>query len=274
LTPMLYRRLDSAIIYAGFRYQKYHSFQQWQAAAERGTVALTAWVVAHPIKKKGESLPVDGELYRALKASLKKYFQDKCAYCESEFAHVSWGDVEHFRPKREVAGEAHPGYYWLAYSESNLLPSCALCNQSAGKGNHFPIDGRRALGPQDDLSAELPRLLSPYESDDCEPERHFRFVIEESRGRVLPTGKVEGITSRGQESVKRYGLTRPELVRKRRKNQRAAISELDLAMARSELPQTWAELVSSEQEHAAAVRAACHKWRELYMRHLHQLKVP
>jgi hypothetical protein len=271
---MLHRRLDHAVIYAGFSYKKYHDFQQWKDAAKAGTIALTNWVARHPVKQKGESLPVEAELYQALKNGLIGYFQGKCAYCESEFAHVAWGDVEHYRPKRGVTGEMHPGYYWLAYSEDNLMPSCAICNQGAGKGNHFPIAGRRAMCADDDLAAELPMLLSPYEQDDCEPERHVRFVIEESRGKVLPTGRAEGITERGKESVERYRLNRQALMRRRFKNQKAAIGELDLAEVRRELSQVWAELVGSEQEHASAVRAACRKWLEVHKRQLCQLQIP
>lgn len=268
---MFYRRFDPAVIYAGFSHKKYADFQQWQDAAKTGAIELTDWVTAHPVKKKGESLPVEAELYRALKDSLVEYFQGKCAYCESEFGHVAWGDVEHYRPKRGVTGEAHPGYYWLAYSERNLMPSCQLCNQGSAKGNHFPIAGKRAMSVKDDLAAELPKLLSPYEPHDC--ERHILFVIEESRGRALPTGRVEGLTERGQESVTRYRLNRKALVRKRFKSQRSAIRELEWAVARSKLSQVWGELFASDQEHASAVRAACLKWLELYKRQLDQLKV-
>src|SRR5262245_779977 len=121
---MLYREFDPAVIYAGFSHKNFRDFEHWKEEARAGTETLENWIVSHPVKKKGESLPVDSELYRALKECLKAYFHCKCAYCESEFDTVAWGDVEHYRPKRGVTGETHPGYYWLAYAERNLMPSC------------------------------------------------------------------------------------------------------------------------------------------------------
>jgi uncharacterized protein (TIGR02646 family) len=84
-------------------------------------------------------------------------FLGKCAYCEVQFVLDQTGDVEHFRPKAGVVDEHdqrvdHPGYYWLAYEWSNLLPSCSKCNRltktkdgrRVGKGERFPVMGRRA----------------------------------------------------------------------------------------------------------------------------------
>lgn len=271
---MLHRRFDPTAIYAAFSDQKYHDFATWQASADAGTAALERWAADHPIRKRGESLPVDSDIYRALKPCLIAYFQGKCAYCESKFDYVAWGDVEHYRPKRKVVGETHPGYYWLAYRAHNLMPSCQLCNQGPGKANHFPIDGKRAMSAQDDLFAELPKLLNPYEEDDCELGNHIRFVIERSEGTVLPTGRVEGVTERGKESVARYRLDRPELRNRRRRNQQVAVNDLDLAAVRSQLPHTWANLMDVEQEHASAVRAACLAWRAAYIDALRGLPLP
>jgi 5-methylcytosine-specific restriction endonuclease McrA len=80
-------------------------------------------------------------------------FYGKCAYCEAPIRDYQPGDVEHFRPKAGVSDEngqavflfdeegqvqvgadgkpvEHPGYYWLAYEWTNLLPACAKCNQT------------------------------------------------------------------------------------------------------------------------------------------------
>jgi hypothetical protein len=222
---MLYREFDANIIYAAFSHKKFCDFQHWKDEATKGTSLLDQWIAAHPVKQKGESLPVDAEIYRALKECLKSYFQGKCAYCESEFDTVAWGDVEHFRPKRGVAGETHPGYYWLSYSEPNLMPSCQKCNQGEGKRNHFPILGKRATCPQDDLSAEFPVLLNPYEKDDCaEYERHFKYIFVESGWDLDPTGQIEGVTERGKRSIELYDLKRESLKKRRRKNQVAAVN--------------------------------------------------
>lgn len=67
----------------------------------------------------------------------------KCAYCEARVIHISYGDVEHFRPKAafqqgETTPLEKPGYYWLAYDWLNLLLSCQICNQRH-KRNLFPL---------------------------------------------------------------------------------------------------------------------------------------
>lgn len=135
----------------------------------------------------------------------------KCAYCE----HVEQGkrnDVEHFRP----AGRAHrsenessPGYWWLAYTWSNLLFSCRNCNQAGGKHDWFPLElGSIPLQPeQAPPGSELPTLIDP--SADM-PLEHIEFTSEQigDRRRWLP----RGITARGQETVRILGLARPSLV--------------------------------------------------------------
>jgi|RhiMetdeSRZDD1v2_1073273.scaffolds.fasta_scaffold515791_2 hypothetical protein len=268
---MLYRAFDPAVIYKSFTHQKYKTFKEWQEVAETATQALVDWAAAHPVKKKGESLPVDEDVYRALKPYLKCYFQGKCAYCESDFDAVAWGDVEHYRPKRAVTGAVHPGYYWMAYAENNLMPSCQLCNQGIGKRNYFPIAGVRAMSKADDLGLELPLLLNPYEKLDCgEDCNHLRHVIEESGYDVLPTGYVEGLTPRGVESVKLYALNRQGLVKRRKKNQNNAIKALKAAVGTPALKAEWRALFDGEQEHATAVRAVAICWLQAYKRQLEE----
>jgi hypothetical protein len=36
---------------------------------------------------------------KTVKTALQKAQHDKCAFCESKFSHIAYGDVEHFRPK-------------------------------------------------------------------------------------------------------------------------------------------------------------------------------
>jgi uncharacterized protein (TIGR02646 family) len=70
---------------------------------------------------------------------LKNIYRNKCAYCE---CFEPEPEVEHYRPKKGVTQlPGHPGYYWLCYEWSNLMPSCHDCNKSATKGNHFPVYG-------------------------------------------------------------------------------------------------------------------------------------
>ena len=200
------------------------------------------------------------------KECLKEHFHGKCAYCESEFESVAWGDVEHYRPKRKVTGEVHPGYYWLAYEPSNLMPSCQRCNQGDAKVNKFPIaaGGKRALTEADNLGAEAPLLLNPYDSSHCGwTANHLKYVFERDGWELLATGRVEGLTPEGKESVDIYKLNRPPLVKRRRKNQIAAIKALRATYDTTTFEQEWEDLFAIDQEHAVAVRAACEAWLQL-----------
>jgi len=102
-------------------------------------------------------------IWREMKWHLFDLFHGKCAYCEHKPQAGYVGDVEHYRPKGKVDEDPdHPGYYWLAYDETNLLPSCAFCNQHhAAKLTHFPVAGAHARDPQS-LPGEQPLLLNPY----------------------------------------------------------------------------------------------------------------
>lgn len=141
------------------------------------------------------------DLYKdvEVKKALEKLFHNKCAYCEGQPTSQGPWDVEHYRPKGRVKenGE-HPGYYWLAYTWNNLLPSCTFCNQrrvdqptfdepiagpAAGKLDQFPLlnEQDRAMNPQDSLDVEKPLLLNPCIDQDC--ETYFRYDIQ---GHILP----------------------------------------------------------------------------------------
>lgn len=137
-----------------------------------------------------------GDLYRddEVRKALEKLFHRKCAYCESRLGTMGPEDIEHYRPRRAVAGRPdHPGYYWLAYIWTNLYPACTYCNQkrwdrptwnepfgglTAGKATAFPLadESERAMGPGDNLERERPLLLEPC-SQAADPERHFRYDV-------------------------------------------------------------------------------------------------
>jgi hypothetical protein len=83
--------------------------------------------------------PLTGEYWKArkfwndAKEALKQEcggVNARCAYCESPTAVVSFGDVEHFRPKSF--------YWWLAYCYDNYTFSCQICNQKY-KSDKFPL---------------------------------------------------------------------------------------------------------------------------------------
>ena len=135
----------------------------------------------------------------------------KCCFCESRITHVSFGDVEHFRPKGGYSQDAddhlhRPGYYWLAYDWTNLFLSCQLCNQRFKK-NLFPIENtyERAQSHHDDIDRERPSFLHPSNDD---PERHVGFRDE------LPFA-IDG-DSRGKITIEWLRLDRDELNEMRR----------------------------------------------------------
>lgn len=133
-----------------------------------------------------------------VRMALEELFYDKCAYCESSLTATASWDIEHYRPKGRVAERAdHPGYYWLAYEWTNLLPACEFCNQrrkdaprygdpqplpAQGKFDQFPLAGetQRAMSPDSDLDQEAPLLLNPCED---QPEQHLVYDIH---GQVHP----------------------------------------------------------------------------------------
>jgi uncharacterized protein (TIGR02646 family) len=156
-----------------------------------------------------------------VKLALREMCGVKCAYCEADVRSGAPTDTEHFRPKAELElndRRERPGYYWLAASWKNLLPSCRDCNsqryqetaqgrRKTGKGNRFPLEVEfdRAMRPGEEVR-ERPYLLDPTVDD---PEDHLEFLPE---GSILPALDAQGAPSeRGQVSIDLYGLDRIDL---------------------------------------------------------------
>jgi uncharacterized protein (TIGR02646 family) len=166
----------------------------------------------------------------AVKATLNAWFKNTCAYCESTYAGTQPVAIEHYRPKGEVWREngppLKPGYFWLASTWTNLLPSCTRCNTAewqdqtdgtnskSGKGNWFPLRGGetgRATAPDNETNEE-PLLLHPYHD---EPSEHLEFVEE---GVVRPRADAAGVASdKGDATIKVLGLNRRDLADLRRR---------------------------------------------------------
>jgi hypothetical protein len=148
--------------------------------------------------------------------------------------------VEHFRPKAGVTDEngqpvylldaqgqvqigvdgeplQHPGYHWLAYEWTNLLPTCVKCNQAdvregrrIGKHTRFPVEGRHAQRPEE-TAQEKPLLINPL-SDQEEDDPSHHLVVD------TKTGLMGHRTSRGQACIDIFGLNvRDQLVNDRRR---------------------------------------------------------
>lgn len=167
-------------------------------------------------------------------------FYGKCAYCEAPIRDYQHGDVEHFRPKAGVTDEngqpvylldgegqakidangeplKHPGYYWLAYEWTNLLPTCVKCNQAdvrqgrrIGKHSRFPVEGRHAQRPEE-VAQERPLLINPLSDQEADDPSHHLVVDTK-------TGLMGHRTSRGQACLDIFGLNlRDQLVDDRRR---------------------------------------------------------
>jgi hypothetical protein len=167
---------------------------------------------------------------------LRNKFFNKCAYCEKSLTDIP-SPAEHWRPKRAITDAPdHPGYFWLAYSWFNLLPSCDMCNSYGAKHNEFPVmrshifrvkltqaeldqlkrpaDAIRSeispdeyyLGPHDLDDLEGPLLLHPYVDQDSTADLEFSDL-----------GAVRGRTTKGELSVKVFRLDRTDVTKLRRK---------------------------------------------------------
>ena len=176
-----------------------------------------------------EDFSIDQALYKRFMKYLLALFGGKCAYCETLITSNQPGDVEHYRPKGRVVGDDnkpvkalhpvkgaidHPGYFWLAYDWSNLLPSCADCNrrrnhgieepQAAGKADRFPVKGANVCVPEE-IGVEEPYLIDPTK---IQPSEHLEFH---------PDGTVSGRTEEGRRTIELFGLNLREALKDARR---------------------------------------------------------
>ena len=194
--------------------------------------------------------------HKTVKQSLIKAQHGKCCFCESKITHISYGDVEHFRPKAGVKQRPgvpmeKPGYYWLAYKWSNLFFSCQICNQRHKK-NLFPLKNptNRARSHEDDINVEEPMFISP----DDNPEQYISFREEV----VFAVDD----NPRGKATIKALGLDRDELNNRRREYFER--SELIYIIANRKPPITEskkakkliAKSVQSSSKYASMIRCA------------------
>lgn len=177
----------------------------------------------------------DGSREKEVVQALGTLYDWKCAFCESK-RHKP--QVEHFRPKKRVTGDApNPlGYYWLCYSWTNLLPTCKDCNEA--KLNKFPINQlhNRVYSPtflldqQLDLNSliyhnsplidEEPLLIHPEYAN---PDLCFSFDHK---------GQISGIDAlgRGELSKTTLGLDSKDLNFFRQKEIDRCVEMIELAI--------------------------------------------
>ena len=171
-------------------------------------------------------------IWKKAKEQLLKESNDKCAYCETPMSVVSYGDVEHYRPKSK--------YWWLAYCLDNYLASCAICNQKF-KSAHFKVEGGKMPSPRvrrnsadstlkniskalvpDPLiaadvmrfenkhRAELALLINPYVDD---PTITFAWHADRNLEEVdlVAVSSDFSVVKRVDAAKEFYGLDRPQL---------------------------------------------------------------
>lgn len=169
--------------------------------------------------------------------TLRNDFAWKCAYCEKQLEKGSF-EVEHYRPKGGVAGCDHPGYWWLALSWTNLLPTCAGCNkglhqhivtvatsfaeveamqavkpkQLHGKATQFPVGALRLLPEVDDHDVEQPHLMDPTRTD---PEPHLSWRHDALLSVVEAANGPDGPSIVGAETIRCVALNRLDLAENR-----------------------------------------------------------
>lgn len=229
-----------------------------------GTAAIAALIQRHQAGERNFSgKDFDSAIYghEEVKQALIHIQDYKCCFCESKIGHVSYGDVEHFRPKagwvQDTEAQNRPGYYWLAYDWDNLLLSCQLCNQRYKK-NLFPLLAGcpRAICHQDDISKELALFIHPANE---EVETLISFEEEMPRAingnlRAVATIEKLGLDRELLNEQRRKILTEVRIIYELARDIPATIPALK-AKAREYILQRQAESALDSTEYASMLRA-------------------
>lgn len=193
----------------------------------------TARAIEYYEKKTGKKPSFNVYSHDDVKNALGRLFNNKCAYCESRYAGTQPMAVEHWRPKNAVklkdGTKQKPGYYWLAATWENLLPSCTDCNSERyhvvppdmetqvllGKQDRFPVaDESKRHRSRTKPCEEIPLLLNPCLHN---PEEHLEIVGEgDARGIVRPLSINGQPSEKALASIEVYALNRSNLVEERR----------------------------------------------------------
>ena len=201
------------MIKINFRAPRTAQWKQWRKDCKAALTALK--------RQKKPPYIIDDKLYKECREIIVAAYHGKCAYCEGRLREQSQVDVEHFRPKGgvrdlknqivRVGKDPHPGYWWLAYEPSNLLPSCSMCNKYTrkygGKGERFPLRENefRASKPGDE---KREKCLLIHPGLDKNPSSHFDIDSK--------TGGLKSLDDRGRATIEVMGLNREALMMARR----------------------------------------------------------
>ncbi len=170
----------------------------------------------------GEPPTFENKIYGhpEVKDALRAAQHDKCCFCEAKLGHTQFGDIEHFRPKKQAqqdhVGPATVGYYWLAYAWTNLYLSCEVCNRRHKRGL-FPLaNPERRISSHHravDVDSEQPLFVDPG-SD--EPTAFIEF----RREYAAPVER----SVRGSVTIQALELNRPALVEHRRERRKLLLA--------------------------------------------------
>ena len=165
-------------------------------------------------------------IWTEIKGQLCIVSQDKCWYSERKLSQNEL-EVDHFRPKLQVAKVKHPGYWWKTYDWNNFRLSTSLVNkrkedyrnknkQIRGKGTYFPLeDGRKRTStfPPDKTGNEKPLLIDPTVPSDIE-----LLSCATAFGKITPKFKEKQNKPkflRAKISIELYHLNDGHLIRER-----------------------------------------------------------
>ncbi|WP_428150911.1 hypothetical protein [Brevundimonas sp.] len=222
-------------------------------------------------------------IWSTVKPVFMKLQHEKCIFCEQRFegglyGPVAW-DLEHFRPKSNVAiwpdpgrhpelayevdlGQASDaGYYWLAYELQNYAASCKVCN-TIFKLNFFPVTQPRAqaTATADLLAAEEALLCYPLGDTDEDPEDLVTFILTTA----VPRHNSGAKALRGQVIIDFLGLNKRDGIHVIRAQMIAAagnlLAERDRGGASQAVLDGIEELKEANVPHASCVRAFLGLW--------------
>lgn len=196
----------------------------WQTAAR----ALVQQLVTASALQKARLIKKNAPLWSELRDALWSAGREKCWYSEVLLS-MGEAEVEHFRPKGRLSGEAFAGYWWLAFEWRNYRLASHLANTRRkdpinkglrGKGGYFPLAGGTratylANAPALDplcIACEKPLLLDPVEAADVQ------LLTFDQDGLPRPdpvrcTNQLE--RSRVESSIKFYALDDGVLIARR-----------------------------------------------------------
>lgn len=163
--------------------------------------------------ERGDFISKHQDECSAIRGALWAIGHMKCWYSEATLQECE-GQVEHYRPKKRLAGAGHAGYWWRAFDWTNLRLAHPTVNRRktdyltgkrAGKGSYFPLrdEGHRALNRAEEVN-EAPILLDPINPADT---RLICFSEESGAPRPRYSAEQnEWFHQRAEESIEYYHL--------------------------------------------------------------------